>query len=187
MHPSQSTLKKQLFKSLVQEEILERESDDLLRDEEFIKILSKHQTDVIFEVFDSYREKIYINCWHMNDYESFAMWKIYAQNTESIAIQSTFNRLEKCFNSNAFVNIGIVNYIDFNSDFIPINDGILNLFLYKTKFFQYENELRAVIHDTNENDGVLKEVNLNTLIECIYLSPNSPEWFEDLIKSVMDR
>lgn len=36
-----------------------------------------------------------MNCWHMNDYESAAMWKLYLKSDEGIAIQSTYARLKK--------------------------------------------------------------------------------------------
>ena len=40
---------------------------------------------------------ITINCWHLNDYESAAMWKLYGGVNKGIAIQSTFDRMIKAF------------------------------------------------------------------------------------------
>ena len=34
-----------------------------------------------------------INCWHMNDHESAAMWKLYLKSNEGIAVQSTYETL----------------------------------------------------------------------------------------------
>ena len=31
----------------------------------------------------------YLNCWHQSDFESAAMWSIYAANEEALAVQST--------------------------------------------------------------------------------------------------
>jgi len=39
------------------------------------------------------REFTAVNCWHMNKYESAAMWKLYLKSDEGIAIKSTFRRL----------------------------------------------------------------------------------------------
>jgi hypothetical protein len=39
----------------------------------------------------------YINCWHENEYESAAMWKLYSDQEKGIAIQSTFKNLKDCF------------------------------------------------------------------------------------------
>src|SRR5262245_6810727 len=37
------------------------------------------------------------NCWHMNRYESMAMWRLYLTAPEGVAIQSTFQRLTDSF------------------------------------------------------------------------------------------
>ena len=38
---------------------------------------------------------VYLNCWHMNDVESAALWRLYSENRyETIAIQSTFGKLD---------------------------------------------------------------------------------------------
>lgn len=37
------------------------------------------------------RKNTYISCWHMSDYESEAMWKLYSKdNTNAVAIQTTY-------------------------------------------------------------------------------------------------
>ena len=35
----------------------------------------------------------YVNCWHSNNSESDAMWKIYVRGNQGIAVRSTFQRL----------------------------------------------------------------------------------------------
>jgi hypothetical protein len=38
---------------------------------------------------------VYLNCWHMNDGESVALWSLYSQNKyETIAVQTTFGKLK---------------------------------------------------------------------------------------------
>src|SRR6266581_7483717 len=54
--------------------------------EEALRVMSQGSRKV--------REWIFVNCWHMNNYESAAMWQLYAQKNEGIAIQSTFARLK---------------------------------------------------------------------------------------------
>jgi hypothetical protein len=49
----------------------------------------------------SLMEKIYfrifkstlVNCWHQNEFESEAMWRLYSENHKGIAIQTTFQDL----------------------------------------------------------------------------------------------
>ncbi len=40
-----------------------------------------------------FRKWTTVNCWHMNEQESAAMWKLYSQTTEAIALVSTYERL----------------------------------------------------------------------------------------------
>lgn len=40
------------------------------------------------------KEEFAINCWHLNDHESAAMWKLYLKTNEGIVIQSTFSKLQ---------------------------------------------------------------------------------------------
>lgn len=142
-------------------------------------------------------EKV-INCWHMNDYESAAMWKLYLKSNEGIAIKSTYSRLYSALSSSEFdINIGKVKYIDYENDIFPLDNGFYP-FVHKRKSFEHEQELRALIwlksaHNNKliENIDVLYginiEVDLNKLIESIYVSPNSPKWIYDLIVSIIKR
>jgi hypothetical protein len=59
----------------------------------------------------------YISCWHMNEDESAAMWRLYSQFDEAICIQSTFKRFQEGLPS--FVHAGEVNYIDYKKGVIP--------------------------------------------------------------------
>jgi hypothetical protein len=53
----------------------------------------------------------YINSWHMNEFESAAMWELYLKNQEGIAIETDFARLRDCFSAEEshLVFIGAVN------------------------------------------------------------------------------
>jgi hypothetical protein len=40
---------------------------------------------------DQQRKKMFISCWHANEQESAAMWKLYLQSNEGMAIRSDSN------------------------------------------------------------------------------------------------
>jgi len=136
-----------------------------------------------------------LNCWHMNDDESDLMWKKYVSNGFGVAIQSTFKKIESAFSDNSKVWMGIVRYIDYQKDSIPIGNGF-HQFLHKRKNFSDERELRLITYyditsfTTPSKDalnsiiGKHVEVKLDDLIEKIYVSPNSPDWFSELVSSV---
>jgi len=143
------------------------------------------------------RRYVTVNAWHMNEVESAAMWKLYPKSDEGVAIQSTFGRLKASFDVYVedTVYIGKVKYIDFEKDWLP-EGNILYPFMHKRKSFEHERELRAIIVRLATKDGQLDlttnvfdegiyvNVNLDTLIERLHVSPTAPIWFSDLVRSV---
>lgn len=99
-------------------------------------------------------DTVCLNCWHINKFESAAMWKLYSNNlcsnnNEGIAIQSTFGRLTDSFKvTREVVVIGKVKYIDYQNELINPESLMGNLFVpffHKRRSFEYEHELRAVL------------------------------------------
>jgi hypothetical protein len=148
----------------------------------------------------------YVNCWHCSNHESAAMWKLYLKSDEGIAIQSSTKGLaESMKEADDAIFIGKVKYIDFAKEAIENPRGVLNVLdpiFHKRLSFEHEKEIRACIHDvTRLNDvrddgssfvnveketppGLSIPVDLNTLIEVVYLSPTTVDWFYELVKSV---
>lgn len=145
------------------------------------------------DLFRLIRKWIFINCWHMNEHESAAMWKLYSKSSESIAIQSTYKRLRDCLPKK--VDIGTVQYIDYESDWLP-EGNVFYPFFHKRRSFEHENELRAIVADWPILDGQINlskdqqetgksfEVDLNILVESLYVAPYSAAWFSELVKRV---
>jgi hypothetical protein len=136
--------------------------------------------------YKTHREKVVVSSWHINEYESFAMWQIFTQNSEGLAIQSTIGRLQESLlleqNFNQY--IGEVNYIDYKKEYIPFDDMFFP-FLFKRKSFQYEGEVR-IISDISENnikinEGLKIDIDINKLIEKIYIHPKSENWYKNLV------
>ena len=140
----------------------------------------------------THREKVAISSWHINEYESFAMWQIFTKNNEGLAIQSTIGRLQKAVRpeNNFDQYIGEVNYIDYKKEYIPFDD-LFFPFLFKRKSFQYEREVR-ILTDTSKsdiklNDGIKINIDINQLIEKIYIHPKSENWYKKLVIDLVDR
>ena len=152
---------------------------------EEIKKLSIDNPDFI-NYYKTHREKVAISSWHINEYESFAMWQIFTQNSEGLAIQSTIGRLQKALNpeENFKQYIGEVNYIDYKKEYIPFDD-LFFPFLFKRKSFQYEREVRIITDvsktNTKLNEGLKISVDINQLIEKIYIHPKSENWYKNLV------
>ena len=152
---------------------------------EEIKKLSIDNPDFL-NYYKTHREKVAISSWHINEYESFAMWQIFTQNTEGLAIQSTIGRLQQSLvpEINFKQYIGEVNYIDYKKEYIPFDDMFFP-FLFKRKSFQYEGEVRIITDigesDIKINEGLKINVNINQLIEKIYIHPKSENWYKNLV------
>ncbi|GAT62492.1 hypothetical protein [Paludibacter jiangxiensis] len=128
------------------------------------------------------KKTFFVNCWHINENESYAMWKIYLNSQNGIALQTTYSKLYKCLNEvNDNIYLSTVKY-DGNGDW----GTYLDRMLHKKSYYSYEQELRAIVNDNiriNE-DGLKIEVNINNLIENIYVAPSSPIWFQQLVKNI---
>ena len=63
------------------------------------------------------RRALQISCWHMNDYESAAMWAQYAANSHGIAIKSSYRRIVASLSSSPHqLCAGLVEYLDWNTE-----------------------------------------------------------------------
>ncbi|MCP1996567.1 hypothetical protein [Flavobacterium sp. HSC-61S13] len=144
------------------------------------------------DFYKSHRKNVVISSWHINEYESFAMWQIFTKNNEGLAIQSTLGRLQKALESEDRVQqfIGEVNYIDYKKEHIPFDDSFFP-FLFKRKSFQYEKEIRVISDVTplnlSVNDGIKIHVDIHQLIEKIYIHPKSENWYKKLVLELMNR
>ena len=138
------------------------------------------------DYYKSHREKVVISSWHINEYESFAMWQIFTQNTEGLAIQTTIGKLKEALHPEKKVEqyIGEVKYIDYKKEYIPFDDTFFP-FLFKRKSFQYEREVRIISDVTSNNlkidNGLKIDVDLSLLIEKIYIHPKSENWYKNLV------
>jgi len=138
------------------------------------------------------RENVVVSSWHINEYESYAMWQIFTQNNEGLAIQSTVKRLQVAMKPEQKYQqyIGAVKYIDYKREYIPFDDKFFP-FLFKRKSFQYEREVRIISnlsdYNLSINDGIKINVDINQLIEKIYIHPKSENWYKNLVIQLMQR
>lgn len=119
-----------------------------------------------------YRKKILISSWSANESESFAMWKMYAKEKLGIGIKTSLENLKLAFkNVEKDIYIGEVNYFDENFPKYDISNTFFT-FLNKHKYYEFENEVRCVtVQNSKETNYKLIDVDLNELIQEIYISP----------------
>lgn len=98
-------------------------------------IVSGHKTNL-----NIHRQRFLVNCWHINNFQSAAMWDLYSNRNFGLSIQSTVGRLKKSFtDSTRDVDIGEIEYIDYENDTVELKPNLvlwpLNSFLYKRLSF----------------------------------------------------
>lgn len=138
-------------------------------------------------VLASARELVYVNCWHASAIESMAMWKIYGRLGDGIAIRTTFDRFRNSVtDESVLVYGGMVEYVDFDT-YIPPSGTWSGLEWATTKrrSFDYEREFRGLVTTKRVPErGFLVSVDVQTLVEEIYVAPTAPHWFADVVRKV---
>jgi hypothetical protein len=156
-----------------------------------LKRMTEHKP-TFMDAYKALRENVVVGSWHINEYESYAMWQIFTKNNEGLAIQSTVKRLQEALEPEKKYeqHIGAVKYIDYKKEYIPFDDAFFP-FLFKRKSFQYEREVRIIsnlsTHKLQINDGIKIDVDINSLIERIYIHPKSENWYKNLVIQLMQQ
>ena len=139
--------------------------------------------------FEELRRLTKVSCWHRANYESDAMWQLYAGERKGVAIRTTPSRISaaaKPFRlkpeyGHEELWAGNVNYVDLLKERLRIN--MLERFWYKHMAFSWENEFRLAISVRMAEEfgvlvpehGVNVEFDIPQLIERIYLGPSLSE------------
>ena len=140
------------------------------------------------------RKMVFVNCWHMNEAESAAMWKLYARTEEAVALRTNYCTLRDVLDSSCF--LGRVEYVDYDAAAIS-ESNLFFPFLHKRRSFSHEREVRIVKTHVESDDrhyylsrapqGLSVPVDLARLVERVYVAPSAKNWYRDLVESVTAR
>jgi hypothetical protein len=141
------------------------------------------------------RKQAFVSCWHANNTESEAMWRLYCGSRDGIALQTTYEKLDASLPRGVF--IGQMTYLDYECDVEPPGDT-LALLMRKREAFEHEHEIRALVwpHTApqlapRELDEDVRVINVPwsapEFLERIYVSPYAEEWYRDVVLEVLER
>lgn len=116
-----------------------------------------------------------VSCWTIDEDDSDLMWMTYAPQS-GVAIKSTAGRLRVSL-LKTFIHLMEVPYGPLNT-----HDPFR-----KRSRFKREREYRVVDIRRCESDGVLWNVDLEKLIDEIWVSPYAPRWFGDVVKNLLNQ
>jgi hypothetical protein len=139
-----------------------------------------------------------VNCWNEFKGESYALWKIYAGMDQGIMIKTDFSKLIQAFrNCNQKIFCSRVKYIDYQKDYMDFGNTMIP-FVHKHRAYTYENEIRLIHEVTHNqwkydwdseeyNSGIMIPIDINFLIDNIYINPFAPQWFKPLIEDLIKK
>lgn len=190
----------ELFQSIAgsRQKSLLQEFGDALGNEKFLaeipRIIQQH--DQMSSINQKMRKHFYVNCWHLGNSESEAMWRLYCPGNSGVAIQTSYNKLVASVENHSSLFIGKVSYIDYEFQGFP-QGNILYPVMHKRISFAHEQEVRLVTTKFPENWGTpQEEVNplgvlfdwpLDMVVEAIHVDPYAPVYFHDVVSSVIRR
>lgn len=135
--------------------------------------------------WESLRDLIKVSCWHRADYESNAMWELYAGASKGVAITTNPNRIEAAvrpFKLQANYGAetlwyGDVQYVDLTKERLRVGD--VKRFWYKHLAFAWEREYRLGISLVQASEwvpdvpelGIKVDFSVGDLIDRIVLGP----------------
>lgn len=147
-----------------------------------------------FHRMEACRERTCVNCWHVSDHESEAMWKLYGQIGENVCIVTDISSLRKCFeNSPTAIQGGMVDYqttagaFDSNA---PVEDYMFAWATRKRRSYEHEREFRLLhlqSEDGKGSRGTHFRIDPSALVKEVLLSPSMPAWQILTLHNLVDR
>jgi len=139
------------------------------------------------------RKRFFVSCWCMNEHDLDLMWKAYTSDSQSVAIQSTVDRLVAVADEAIGqwpIDVSTVAYIDYAAGVHINNVDGFDAFVHKDVHFKLDSEIR-IIHWPNIQepvpDGILLPVKLSTLIEKITFHPGSRLQLRDDLRALLEK
>lgn len=162
------------------------------RTEEISPERMQEESECLFRDFEAVGEReirnTYVSCWHANEGESEALWRLYAPPpTTGIAIRTTFGALDGALCGSFDIMFGHVQYVNFAKGFAGTYDRIF----WKRASLRRETEVRGVITkdwtSTSDEPGLFVPLDLSLAIKAVVTSPFAPRWFDAVVRETMQR
>ncbi|MEW1952050.1 DUF2971 domain-containing protein [Terrabacter sp. NPDC080008] len=146
------------------------------------------------------RSVVHMNCWHLSDVESAAMWHLYQREGRGVAVVTDWASLTKSITSDRTIFGGRIKYIDYDTTLIS-EGNVLNAFMFKRESYAHEREVRLIamtgIHGQVSHEGVAGvipegpvvpvDVNLSVMIKEVRVAPDAPDWIHGVVQDVTRR
>lgn len=146
-----------------------------------INYLKEKEREEEFSVLDLKKVKC-ASCWHQNKYESEAMWKIFSDSKNGIAIKAKLKNVIDSIKGDKKIYVGKIKYIDYENDSIDFK-SYNDLYYYKRKIFSSEKEIRFLTSKKDEKRGLFIDVDFKKMIDTIYVvNPETKSKIKEILK-----
>lgn len=153
-------------------------------------------TNTWAEMSNLYRQNqrtTYVCCWHANEQESEAMWRLYCGHGNGVAIQTTYDKLAHAIEDELDVYIGCVKYIDYDHDWFP-DANAFHPVMHKRLAFSHEREVRLVSSPSafrtsspaQPPESISIPLDLLTMVEHLYVDPYAQEYFFEAVQTIIN-
>lgn len=154
---------------------------------------SKNKWKELSQMYRQSQATTYVCCWHANEQESEAMWRLYCANGHGIAIQTTYETLVGAIEHEHNVYVGCVKYIDYERGQFPGANAFYPV-MHKRLSFDHEREVRLVSSPSAfrapSTEAIPESVSIpwdsSTKVERVYIDPYAPEYFFDAIQTIVN-
>jgi len=136
-------------------------------------------------IIKMWRLQTFINCWSAADHESHALWRIYCQSFEGVAIQTTLNKLKASVGG---MKVYAVDYeIPGSRKQTPTH---IDLSTKKRPMFAYESEVRIIHYIKDRLEPSLKGYTLDwdvtNCVGSIRVHPEADHSFMDTVTAAVE-
>lgn len=144
------------------------------------------EMDLVESAFAELRRLTKVCCWHIEDYESDAMWKLYSESGKGVAIVSTPERMDRSLSPYRIrpecgaetLWGGKVTYVDLIKSRLRVGD--IERFYHKHRAFSWEREFRCAICLRMAEEfgvevpekGIFVQADMRELIQEVQIGPS---------------
>jgi hypothetical protein len=144
------------------------------------------------------RTRAYASCWHANEGDSEAMWRLYCAADAGVALQTTYERLDASLPKTVF--LGRVTYVDHETGDMRAPMNTLSALMHKRPAFAHEQEVRGVIWQqaawiaeglspdefpAGAGPAILVDWDVERVVERVYVSAYAEPWYYESVHAVL--
>lgn len=143
------------------------------------------------------RRTLFVSSWHMNEFESEAMWQLYCGSSQGVALRTTYAALDQSVPNEPHIFMGVVGYLDYESEPLPSANALAPV-MHKRRAFSHEREVRIVKWDTallpaamqgGEDVPLAHEISWNaeSVLESVLVNPYAEPWYFEAVRASLTK